>query len=215
MDMQADQTGLQSEHDTIVFERPDAVKQGQRSSSPQDRSYADTDQIQAVPRQSRSRRPDRGAHALRITVVVLAVIVLLAAAMLGLVKAGVINLHSTSPSHKAATVGTPTTVPAGGPLLTQTSTSADSASYTIPISAYSVTVSTSAERSWVSISPTGQRPAFEGIMSPGQSKHQIILGPSTIEVGAGGTTVTVTSGQHSQVLKPPAAPFTYHLSPAT
>jgi hypothetical protein len=214
MDVQADQTGIQAEHPTIVFERPEAVTQGQLFSGPQSRSYADTDQIPAVPRQSRSRRPDRGGHALRITVALVAVIVLLAAAMLGLVKAGVINLNSTSPSHNAAT-NTPSTLPADAPLLTQTSTSASSASYSIPIAIYSVTVSTSTGRSWVSISPSGQRPAFAGIVGPGQSQHQIILGPGTVEVGAGGTTVTVTSGKHSQALKPPSAPFTYQLTPKT
>jgi hypothetical protein len=213
MDVQADHTGLQPDHPTMVFERPDAVTQGQPSSAPQSTSYADTDQIPAVSRRSRSRRPDRGAHALRITVVLVAVIVLLAAALLGLVKAGVINLNSNSSSPKATTAQTPSSLPADAPLLTQTSTSADSASYSIPVTAYAVTVSTSTGRSWVSISPSGQRPAFEGIMSPGQSQHHIILGPSTIEVGAGGTTVTVTSGKHSQVLKPPAAPFTYQLTP--
>jgi hypothetical protein len=213
MDVQADQTGLQPEHATIVFERPEAVDHAEPSSDPQNTSYADTDQIPAVRRQSRSRRPDRGAHALRITVAVVAVIVLLAAATLGLVKAGVINLNRTAPPHKAATVHTPTSLPTNTPLLTQTSTSGDSASYTIPIAAYSVTVSTGAARSWVSISPAGHRPAFEGVMSPGQSQHQIMLGPSTIDVGAGGTTVTVTSGKHSQVLKPLAAPFSYQITP--
>jgi hypothetical protein len=214
MDVQADQTGIQPEHATMVFERPDAVAQAQRSSVPQNTSYADTDQIPAVSRQSRSRRPDRGARVLRITVAVVAVIVLLAAALLGLVKAGVINLNSSTPAHKAAAPAqTPTSLPTNTPLLTQTSTSGNSASYTIPIAAYAVTVNTGAGRSWVSISPAGHRPAFEGIMSPGQSQHQILLGPSTIEIGAGGTTVTVTSGKHSQVLKPLAAPFSYTITP--
>jgi hypothetical protein len=213
MDVQADQTGLQGEHATIVFERPDAVTRAQPS-DPQNTSYADTDQIPAVSRQSRPRRPDRGAHALRITIAVVAVVVLLAAAMLGLVKAGVINFSSsTTPPAKAATGHTPTTLPSNTPLLTQTSTTGDSASYTIPIAAYSISVSTGPERSWVSISPAGHPPAFEGVMSPGQSQHQIMLGPSTIEIGAGGTTVTVTSGKHSQILKPPAAPFSYQITP--
>jgi hypothetical protein len=214
MDVQADQTGLQGEHATIVFERPDAVTQAQPATGPRSTSYADTDQIPAVSRQSRPRRPDRGARALRITVAVVAVVVLLAAAMLGLVKAGVINFSSsTTPPHKAATVHTPLILPSNRPLLTQTSTTGNSASYTIPIVAYSISVSTGAERSWVSISPAGHQPAFEGIMSPGQSQHQVMLGPSTIEIGAGGTTVTVTSGKHSQILRPPAAPFSYQITP--
>lgn len=213
MDVQADQTGIQPEHATIVFERPDSAAQSRGSSDRQGTSYADTDQIPAVPRQSRPpRRPDRGGHGLRIAVALVAVVVLLAAAMLGLVKSGTINFSSTAPSHKAV-VQTPTTLPSSKPLLTQTSTTGDSAVYSIPVSVYSVTVSTTTERSWVSISPAGHRPAFEGVMNPAQSQHQVILGPSTIEVGAGGTTVTVTSGKHSQVLKPPAAPFNYQITP--
>ena len=78
-----------------------------------------------------------------------------------------------------------------------------------------MTVSTSTARSWVSISPAGQRPAFEGILNAAQSQHQVVFGPSTIEIGAGGTTVTVTSGKHSQILKPPAAPFSYTITPNT
>ena len=105
--------------------------------------------------------------------------------------------------------------PANKPLLTQTSTSGTSASYSIPFAFYSVTVSTSTERSWVSISPAGQRPAFEGILERHPMQHQVLLGPSTIEIGAGGTTVTVTFGKHSEVLKPPAAPLSYTITPKT
>ncbi len=212
MDVQSDQTGIQPEHATMVFERPDSFAQDRGASALPGTSYADTDQIPAVPRQSRPRRPDRGAHGLRIAVALVAVVVLLAAALLGLVKSGTINFNSTAPPHKAV-VQTPTTLPSSKPLLTQTSTSGDSAIYSIPVAFYSVTVSTTTERSWVSISPAGHRPAFEGVMNPSQSQHQVMLGPSTIEVGAGGTTVTVTSGKHSQVLKPPAAPFSYQITP--
>ena len=212
MDVQADQTG---QHATIVFERQDSGDQGARSSEPQGTHYADTDQIPAVPRQSRPRRRSSGARGLRITVAIVAVIVLLAAAALGLVKAGVISLHSTAPANKAPVAHTTTTLPASKPLLTETSTSGTSAAYTVPVAFYSVTVSTTTGRSWVSISAVGQRPAFEGILEPNQVHHQVMLGPSTVDIGAGGTTVTVTSGKHSQVLKPPAAPFSYSITPKT
>ena len=36
-----------------------------------------------------------------------------------------------------------------------------------------------------------------------------MLGPSTVDIGAGGTTVTVTVGKRSTTLTPPSAPFTY------
>jgi hypothetical protein len=214
MDVQADQTGLQAEHATIVFERPGSPDRDRPAADPRGTHYADTDQIPVVPRHYRPRRPDRGAHALRIAVASVAVVVLLAAAMLGLVSSGVINLSSTAPPHKAA-VHTPTTFPSDTTVLTQISAGPVSASYSIPVTAYAVTVSTTVERSWVSIAPAGQRPAYEGVLNPGQSQHEIILGPSTIEVGAGGTTVTVTSGKHSQLLKPPAAPFSYQITPKT
>jgi hypothetical protein len=217
MDVQADQTGLQPEHATIVFERPDAADQGQTASASGETQYADTDQIPAVPRQSRSRqarsrRPDAGAHALRVAIAIVVVIILLAAAMLGLVKSGVINLSKTTAPSKAP-VHTTTTLPANKPLLTQTSTGSGTASYSIPIAVYSITVTTSTERSWVSISPAGKKPAFEGVLNATQSQHQVMLGPSTIEIGAGGTTVTLTAGKHSQILKPPAAPFSYTITP--
>ena len=215
MDVQAEQTELQPEHATIVFERPQATGPGSGSSEPQGTHYADTDQTPVVPpRQSRPRRRSSGVRGLRITVAIVAVIVLLAAAALGLAKSGVINFSSTAPASKPQ-AHTTTTLPASKPLLTQTSTSGTSASYSIPIAVYSVTVSTSTGRSWVSMSPAGKRPAFEGILNPNQSQNQILLGPSTIEIGAGGTTVTVTSGKHSQILKPPAAPFSYTITPKT
>lgn len=214
MDVQADQTGLQAEHATIVFERPDSAVQDGLPADPEGTSYADTDQIPAVPRQSRRRRPDARAHALRLAIAIVVVIIALAGALLGLVKAGVVNLSSTAPTSKAST-HTPATTPppANKPLLTQTSTNATSASYSIPYAFYTVTVSTSTERSWVSISPAGKRPAFEGILNASQSQHQVLLGASTIEIGAGGTTVTVTFGKHSEVLKPPAAPYSYTITP--
>lgn len=212
MDRQAEQTG---QHATIVFERPASAGQGGRAMEPQSTPYADTDQIPAVPRRARPPRRRSGARGLRITVAIVAAIVLLAAAMLGLVKSGVVSINATAPTGKAPVVHTTTTLPATKPLLTQTSTSGTSATYTVPVPFYSVTVSTSTERSWVSIGAAGQRPAFEGVLSPDQVHHQILLGPSTIEIGAGGTTVTVTSGKHSQVLKPPAAPFSYTFTPKT
>ena len=212
MDVQADQTELQGEHATIVFERPDAVTQGQPA-VPRSTSYADTTRSRPCRASRdhvvRSRGACAADHRRR-----------------GRCRCALGRGHarvgqgrrdqlqsSITPPHKSATVHTPTSLPSNTPLLTQTSTTGDSASYTIPIAAYSVSVSTGAARSWVSISPSGHRPAFEGVMNPGQSQHQILLGPSTIEIGAGGTTVTVTSGKHSQILKPPAAPFSYQIVP--
>ena len=72
-----------------------------------------------------------------------------------------------------------------------------------------MTVTTSTGRSWVSIGATGQHPAFAGILNPNSSQKELLLGPSTIDVGAGGTKVIVTSGQRTQTLTPVSAPFSY------
>jgi hypothetical protein len=132
---------------------------------------------------------------------------------LGLVKAGVIdgtskdgatNAPTTSSSANHAPVTTPK-----GQLATQVSTGNGTATYSIAIAAYSVTVSTSTGRSWVSIGAPGQKPAFAGILEPNSTQKQILLGPSQVDVGAGGTKLTITSGHHTSTLTPPSAPFTY------
>ena len=79
--------------------------------------------------------------------------------------------------------------------------------------AYQVTVATSTGRSWVSIGAVGQHPSFEGILEPGTSQKEILLGPSQVDVGAGGTKVIVTSGHRSVTLTPLAAPFSYQFTP--
>ena len=95
------------------------------------------------------------------------------------------------------------------PLVTPVSTGNGTATYKVDIAAYAVTVTTSTGRSWVSIGATGQRPAFAGILNPNSSQKELLLGPSTIDVGAGGTKVIVTSNQRTQTLTPVSAPFSY------
>ena len=78
--------------------------------------------------------------------------------------------------------------------MTPVSTGAGTATYRVDIAAYAVTVATSTGRSWVSIGAAGQHPTFEGILAPDSSQKEILLGPSQVDVGAGGTKVIVTSG---------------------
>ena len=90
--------------------------------------------------------------------------------------------------------------------MTQVSTGAGTATYRIDIAAYAVTVTTTTGRSWVSIGAAGKKPTFDGVMNPNSSQKELLLGPSEVDVGAGGTKVIVTSGQRTFTLTPPSAP---------
>ena len=78
--------------------------------------------------------------------------------------------------------------------MTPVSTGNGTATYRVDIAAYAVTVTTSTGRSWVSIGATGQHPAFAGILAPNSSQKELLLGPATVDVGAGGTKVIVDVG---------------------
>jgi hypothetical protein len=192
---------------TDMMERPVTDSQGQlfKDGYP---TYADTDKIPAY----RAAGPARSgpARSLRILVVLVALVVVAAGATLGLVKAGIIDKSGTgSPKaastapHRAAAAGTHV------PLVTQVSSAAGKATYVVDIAAYDVTVTTTTGRSWVSIGAAGKSPSFEGILSPNSSKKQFLLGPSQVDVGAGGTKVIVTSGTRTITLTPVSAPFSY------
>ena len=181
-------------------------------------TYGDTDKIPAVG----SGRGGRGgpgrpgsARWLRAAVILVALAVVAAGAALGLVKSGVIGSGNGGGSGTSATPpahhGTVTNPKA--PLLTSEQSGGGSASYRIAVPAYQVTVATTTGRSWVSIGSLGQHPTFEGILEPGTSQKEILLGASEVDVGAGGTKVIVSSGHRSVTLTPPAAPFSYHFTP--
>ena len=92
---------------------------------------------------------------LRILVVVVALIVVVVGATLGLVKAGVIDKSGTG-SPKAASTTPHHTAPASSkvPLVTQVSTGVGTATYRVATAAYVVTVSTTTGRSWRSNIPS-------------------------------------------------------------
>ena len=207
MDVQADETRLRPDPSaTAVVERVVTDSQGQLFGDAYP-TYADTDKIQAVNRGVATPGPARW---LRVLVVLVALVVLAAGAALGLVKAGVIdksgpnNPNATQTTHHPAGAAASKT-----PLVTQVSTGNGAAVYKVDVAAYAVTVTTSTGRSWVSIGATGQHPTFAGILNPNSSQKELLLGPATVDVGAGGTKVIVTSGQRSQTLTPVAAPFSY------
>jgi hypothetical protein len=145
-------------------------------------------------------------------------VILAAAAVLGLVKSGVIDGNSKG-GNQSANGAAASAEHGGSPkqtnsLLTATGTTASGAvNYTIHQHIYRVTVTTSVGRSWVVIGAVNQQPAFAGIVPADSSQREIILGAGQVQVGAGGTTVTVSTGRHSQTLIPPSAPFSYQITP--
>lgn len=172
-------------------------------------TYADTDQLPVVSR-SRSGSPHRTHRWLRVAVVLVALAVLGAAAALALVKSGVLKTGSGSgPSGSSASGQHATHPDSTTPLATQISVGNGTATYTVGSPIYAVTVSTTSGRSWVSIGAFGQQPRFEGILEAAGSQKVVLLGPSTVAIGAGGTKVTITVGNRTTTLTPPSAPFTY------
>jgi hypothetical protein len=180
--------------------------------------FADTDQMPAVGRRSRAPRRSYGTPRwLRVTVALVAVAILAAGIALALVESGVIGKTTSPPADSGHTHNTtaPTVVTPTNTLLTPTQTVAGSgtASYTIPQRAFAVTVTAGPGISWVSIGVVGQHPIYAGILQPNTSQREILLGPAQVEIGAGGTKMTVTSGRRSQTLTPPSAPFSYKITP--
>lgn len=178
-------------------------------------TYGDTDKIPAVGSSSRALGEPGPARWLRVAVAVVAVAVIATGAALGLVKAGVIGngngggsgTSSAPPAHHQTVINSKT------PLLTAMPSSAGTANYSIDVPAYQVTVATTTGRSWVSIGIVGQHPTFEGILEPGTSHKEILLGASQVAIGAGGTKIVVSSGHRSVTLTPLAAPFNYQFTP--
>jgi len=208
MDVQADEAIRPDPFATAVVERQVTDSQGRLFGDAYP-TYADTDKIPAVNRGGSTPGPARW---LRVLVVLVALVVLAAGAALGLVKAGVIDKNGSNNPSPAQTTHHPAAgATSKAPLVTQISTGNGTAVYKVDIAAYAVTVTTSTGRSWVSIGATGQRPAFAGILNPNSSQKELLLGPATVDVGAGGTKVIVTAGQRTQTLTPVAAPFSYSL----
>ena len=198
MDVKADDAGLRPDPSaTAIVERPVTDSQGQLFGDGYP-TYADTDKIPAVRGSGPSgpagavapgSRGPRGARRAG------------GRGALGLVKAGVIDTNGTSGQNATPTQHHSRPVRRGA-LVTPVSAGNGTATYRVDIAAYAVTVTTSTGRSWVSIGATGQHPAFAGIVNPNSSQKELLLGPATIDVGAGGTKVIVTSGKRTQTLTP-------------
>jgi hypothetical protein len=218
MDGQQEGSGLRSDPAmTSVIARPNPGIQGSFFSDGSSyRTFADTDQIPAV----QSEHWERGGRGrwLAVLVGILAFLVVLGGAALGLVQAGVIGNNAPTNSASASAGGsTPApkhraTAPRRADLLSQTAFGAGAATYKVSVPAYGLTVTSGVGRAWVSIGSQGQRPLFAGILDPHSTQHFTMLGGTQVEIGAGGTSITVTSGHRTQTLLPPSAPFTYTLT---
>jgi hypothetical protein len=206
MDVQADEAGLRPDPSaTAIVERPVTDSQGRLFGDAYP-TYADTDKIPAVGHST--ARPG-AARWLRVLVVIVALAVVAAAATLGLVKAGVIDTSTTGNSSATHTTHHGSSSSPAVPLVTPVTAGNGTATYQVDIAAYMVTVATSTGRSWVSIGAAGKHPTFEGVLGPNSSQKEVLLGPSQVDVGAGGTKVTITSGKRTFTLTPVAAPFSY------
>jgi hypothetical protein len=208
MDVQADEARLLPDPSaTAMVERPVTDSQGRLFNDGYP-TYADTDKIPAYSVGGPVRSGP--ARSLRILVVLVALVVVAAGATLGLVKAGIIDKSGTgSPKATSTAQHHASAAASKAPLVTQVSTGAGTATYQVDIAAYAVTVTTTTGRSWVSIGSVGKSPSFEGVLNPNSSHKVLLLGPSQVDVGAGGTKVIVTSGARTFTLTPVSAPFSY------
>jgi hypothetical protein len=191
-------------------------------------TFADTDQIPAVA-PVRRPRPSGASWWLRIAVAVVALAVVAGAVALALAQTGVIANQGTDTTaghtagHTSSTRATSGTgsgsagrhAASGAALATKVSVGPTTAVYAVHAGAYHVTVATTSGRCWVSIGGTGHAPTFAGILPASSSQSAPIYGPSTVQLGAGGTSVTLSApGHRSVTLTPLAAPFTYQFTAA-
>jgi hypothetical protein len=178
-------------------------------------TFADTDQTPMVPR-APARRGPAGSRGLRIAVVVAALAVAAAGAALALVETGVVSTTGNTAGRASAppvTHGTQSTGTHNKTLLAPAGFGATSSAYTVDAQAFGLTIVTTTGRSWVSVGIVGQKPIFAGILQPNSSQKVTLLGPAQLEIGAGGTSVIVTSARRTQTLKPPVAPYSYQFTP--
>jgi hypothetical protein len=203
---------------TAVVPRVGGAGQGRLFDDPGGHSFANTDQLPAVGWERRPANPYRAPRWLRVTVVLVVIGILAAGSALALVKTGLIGKTTNPPAGAhSATTTPPTSGAHTKTLLTPADAfgGAGAGNYTIAARAFVVAVTSGPGRSWVSIGVVGgQTPLFEGILPPNTTQRELLLGAAQVNVGAGGTSMTVTSGHKSQTLTPPSAPFTYTITPA-
>ncbi len=205
MDVQAQDSGVHPGSDAAH------TSAAPRAITFRDPIYADTAPTPVVGTRPQERRRSDGAglRLIRAAIVIAAVALLACAGVLGLVKAGVID---PSGAKGSGSPGTQNAAAPGAPLAVPTASGPQTASYTVDAGAFVLTIATGPGAAWVSVGLVGQHPVFAGIINPHTSRGFPLLGSSQVEVGAGGTTLTLMSGHRTATLVPPVAPFTYQLA---
>ena len=163
-----------------------------------------------------SRQPDRRrspAHrALFVTLCAGAIAIVGAAATFGVLGAGVFDKQRAPSGSAASSLRSERGHRPSAPLLKKTSIVKGQATYEVAASSYELTVR-SDRPSWVRVGNTTGPPQFAGIVDPGTTERLDLGGPVQVQIGAGGTTITISSGRSSTTLSPPSAPYTYQLDP--
>jgi hypothetical protein len=148
-----------------------------------------------IPTPGSATGEQRAGRGLRTAVVVLAAAVAATAGGVLAAQAGVLR------------VGRATASAASQPaLLTQVSSGNGASAYRISPGSYGITVQDSSRPCWVSITSDG-RVVYAGVLAPGASAHATARRTITINLGAGGATVTVSRAANSQDLQPASAPY--------
>lgn len=187
--------------------------------------FGDTDRIPVV-RHERSTGGPQPPQWLRSAVALAALAVVAAGIVLALAQTGIIGTTGTKGNtlNTAAGggAGTGSSLGAGSShqqtrnakaLVSADVSGPSNADYTVHAGSYRVTVTTTSARCWVSIASAGHAPSFAGIVPESSSQSVSILGPASVEIGAGGSSVTLSASGHKSVtLTPPTAPFTYQFA---
>ncbi|HTT91778.1 MAG TPA: hypothetical protein VMF65_19650 [Acidimicrobiales bacterium] len=186
----------------------DSVQANRGRSRPSGRGSREPGEPLAPP----VKRPARARRALIVASGAAAIVVVGVAVTLALRPPGP---HGSDRGHSgsaASSLSSTQSQAAGSPLLKQTSTGAGQATYAVSASSYELTVR-SDRPSWVRVGKATGTPQFAGIVTPSTTERLTVGGPVEVQIGAGGTTVTVSSGRSSTTLTPPLAPYIYQLNP--
>lgn len=97
-------------------------------------------------------------------------------------------------------------------LLSVTSNGPSQATYRVPSGRFGLTITTD-RPTWIRVGSSGRNPAFSGVLPAGASRHFDETGPTSVDIGAGGSTIDVQSGPLHQMMTPPVAPFTAVFEP--
>ena len=145
-------------------------------------------------------------------VVVLATLLLVASTVaLGLLQAS--GLWAQARPHHSATSGASPAMAASEPLLSLLGVGSSSTSYLSSSSGQLSVSFVSSRPCWVEVA-SGNGPALlAATVGPGITAPIGVEVPFVVQVGAGGTSVLVSSRARSETLTPPSAPFTIHVLP--